>query len=98
MDDISNDHIGSGARRNIKRRALSFVGNNRHPLLVRFGKAIRRRRKQLAWTQAELAYRTQLSRSSISEIEGGKENISLERAARLAEALSCSLVDLLREE
>ncbi|MBI4785462.1 MAG: helix-turn-helix transcriptional regulator [Chloroflexi bacterium] len=84
------------ARRGLKRRALSFVGNIRHPIMARFGAALRERRKQQGMTQAELAVAAGLSRSYLSEVECGQESISLERAERLAEALGCKLSDLLQ--
>ncbi|MCW5849337.1 MAG: helix-turn-helix domain-containing protein [Anaerolineae bacterium] len=84
------------ARRNQERRAVAFVGDNRHPVLVRFGIAVRERRSQLGMTQEELATRTGISRSSISEIESGLENISLVRAERIASALDSTLPEFLK--
>lgn len=95
MPDDTHDHLMNQARRTHKRRASLFVGNNRQSILSRFGHAVRERRTNLKLTQADLAARTKISRSSISEIELGRENISLERAERLAQALGCQLADLL---
>jgi DNA-binding XRE family transcriptional regulator len=85
------------ARRLLGRRALSFVGNMRHNLTARFGIAFKNKRTSLGLTQQEISKVTGLSRSYISEIECGKESISLERAEKLAQAVSSSLSDLLRE-
>lgn len=85
------------ARRNPNRRADSFVGNIRQSILVRFGAALKERRRSCGLTQAELAQKSGLNRSYISEVECGRENISLERAERLAVALDCALADLLKE-
>ena len=85
------------ARRSPKRRAVLFVGNNRHSVVNRFGTALREHRKQQGLTQAELAAAIGTSRSYISEVECGRENISLERAERLAQALGYSLIELLGE-
>ncbi len=51
------------------------------------GHRVRERRKEVGWTQAELARRTGLSSAAISQIESGDRNPSGEVAARLAEAL-----------
>jgi len=79
-------------------RASLFVGNIRQSITVRFGLALREQRKRLGMTQAALAAATGLSRSYISEVECGREHISLERAERLARAMDCTLTDLLGEQ
>lgn len=83
--------------RDQKSRASSFVGNNRTSIRVRFGAAARARREQLQLTQEQLAVKAGVNRTYLSEIENGHENISLERAERLARALQCKLSDLLGE-
>lgn len=83
------------ARRKSNRRANDFVGNIRQSISAQFGAALRERRRELGLTQMELARKSGLSRSYISEVECGKESISLERAERLAQALECHLADLL---
>src|SRR5438874_9351416 len=85
------------ARRLNERRAVSSVRNIGHPITARFGMALRARRKQLGLTQAALADATSLSRSYISDVERGRESISLDRAERLAQALDVHLADLLAE-
>lgn len=99
---MDNDHPHSSAslpetRRRRRRRVSGFVGDNRHSVLLRFGKAVANRRHQLGLTQVDIAMRTGFSRSSISEIECGRENVSLERAEELAQALDCPLSTLLQE-
>jgi DNA-binding XRE family transcriptional regulator len=84
------------ARCRPKQRAVSFVENIRHPVVAQFGVALRQRRLETGMTQAELAAAAGLSRSYLSEVECGREGLSLERAARLADALECSLIDLLK--
>jgi ribosome-binding protein aMBF1 (putative translation factor) len=80
-----------------KRRASSFVGNNRQTVTIRFGAALRDKRRALGLTQSDLAELTGMSRSYISEIEGGHENISIERAEKLAKAVESSLAELIKE-
>lgn len=92
----SEDHSQNTAQREIKRRAVSFVENIRHPIVIRFGTNLRRQRQELGMTQEQLATAAKLSRSYISEVECGRQNIALERAARLADALGCQLIDLIK--
>lgn len=57
----------------------------------RFGKAIRRRRRELDFSQETLAEKSQLHRTYISSIERGERNPSLENIKRLADALDISV-------
>jgi transcriptional regulator with XRE-family HTH domain len=57
----------------------------------RFGKAIRRRRRELDISQEVLAERTELHRTYISNIERGRQNPSLENIEKLANALNISI-------
>jgi transcriptional regulator with XRE-family HTH domain len=60
----------------------------------RFGKAIRRRRRELDLSQEELAERAELHRTYISDIERGDRNPSLENIEKLAKALEISIADI----
>jgi transcriptional regulator with XRE-family HTH domain len=44
---------------------------------VRFGRRVRKLRKQRGWTQVQLAERLGLDRSYLADIERGKRNVSL---------------------
>ena len=57
----------------------------------RFGKAIRRRRRELDLSQEELAERADLHRTYISSIERGDRNISIENIEKLCIALDVSV-------
>lgn len=57
----------------------------------RFGKAVRRRRRELDLSQEVLAEQAGLHRTYISEIERGEVNPSLEIVDRLAKALNISI-------
>lgn len=52
-----------------------------------FGKALRRRRKELGYTQAFLSEACGFSVSFISDLENGKETAELGKALRLAALL-----------
>ncbi len=60
----------------------------------RFGKAIRRRRRELDLSQEELAERAELHRNYISGIETGTRNPSLKNIEKLAKALDISISEL----
>jgi len=56
------------------------------------GENIAIRRKQLGWTQTELARKIGIASSRISEFENGiKTDCNLSTAKRLARALGCSI-------
>lgn len=60
----------------------------------RFGKAIRRRRRELDLSQEELAERAELHRNYVSGIETGTRNPSLKNIEKLAKALDISVARL----
>jgi transcriptional regulator with XRE-family HTH domain len=68
--------------------------NSEQDIKYRFGKAIRRRRRELDLSQEELAERSELHRTYISSIERGQRNPSLENIEKIAQALRISISDL----
>jgi transcriptional regulator with XRE-family HTH domain len=60
----------------------------------RFGRAIRRRRRELDLSQEELAERAELHRNYVSGIETGTRNPSLKNIEKLAKALDTSIARL----
>ncbi|MBM0743967.1 helix-turn-helix transcriptional regulator [Phormidium sp. CLA17] len=60
----------------------------------RFGKAIRRRRRELDLSQEELAERAEMNRTYLSDVERGEVNPSLEIIDKLAGALGISVANL----
>lgn len=58
------------------------------------GRAIRRLRKGKEWTQDELASALGLSRTSVTNIESGRQAVSLELAWRIAAAFEAPLAKL----
>lgn len=59
------------------------------------GRAIRARREALEITQAELGVRIGLSRTSVTNIECGRQRLLIDQFCRLAEVLRCERDDLL---
>lgn len=59
-------------------------------LITRFGKNVRGRREGLSLTQDELAARLECTRVNVSNIEGGRQGVSLVMFVALCGALECS--------
>lgn len=66
-------------------------------IMVRFGQAVRKIRRDQGISQEELAERCGLHRTYISDVELGKRNVSLENIERIAISLNRSLVELFLE-
>jgi transcriptional regulator with XRE-family HTH domain len=64
---------------------------------ARFGAALKRRRKLLELTQAQLADRVQKDQANITRIERGKQGFDSETLFDLARELKTSLADLFAE-
>ncbi|MBR1758118.1 MAG: helix-turn-helix transcriptional regulator [Lachnospiraceae bacterium] len=58
---------------------------------ITFGKTIRKRRKELGYTQAMVAQHTGFSVSFISDLERGKSTAELEKAIYLANMLGMNV-------
>jgi transcriptional regulator with XRE-family HTH domain len=63
---------------------------------VRFGRAVRVRRKRLAISQEEFADLCGLDRTYIGGIERGERNLSLVNIQKVAKAFNVSLSELFR--
>ncbi len=64
-------------------------------ILKLFGKQIRAIRKKRGFSQEELAFRSSLHRTYISDIERGSRNVSLLNIEKLAKALKVKMRELL---
>jgi transcriptional regulator with XRE-family HTH domain len=67
--------------------------NEQLTIRQRFGKAVRKRRRELDISQEELAERADLHRTYISDVERGEVNPSLDNVEKLAKALEISIAD-----
>jgi transcriptional regulator with XRE-family HTH domain len=67
-------------------------------IYARFGRELRRVRRAKRMTQDELAQRVNLGRTSIVNIESGRQRVHLHTFVELADALDVSPTDLLPEE
>lgn len=69
----------------------------RDPVLVAFGKAVRRTRHALGVSQEELAHLSGVDRSYMSSIERGGQNVGLMTISRIARALGVPVAELMME-
>lgn len=78
-------------------RVPNLSQQRQHPSLVTLGATIRRAREAKGMSQEALALAAEVDRSYLGRIERGDNNAALLTLLRIAEALNCSLSDLLRE-
>jgi transcriptional regulator with XRE-family HTH domain len=64
-------------------------------LVQLLGRNVRRLRQEQAMSQEELAFRADMKRSYLSDLERGVRNPTVRALGRLAEALNCSATELL---
>ena len=67
-------------------------------LYKEFGSALRRRRREAKLTQQQVAERVHLSRTSITNIEHGRQHVALHQLFLLASAVGCQPEELLPGE
>jgi DNA-binding XRE family transcriptional regulator len=75
--------------------AQQLVHRNLHHTLPNFARNIAQARRSMGMTQAELAATVNLTRGSITNLEGQKQGVSLQALYRIAAALEVEVCDLL---
>ncbi|MET3139467.1 transcriptional regulator with XRE-family HTH domain [Undibacterium sp. GrIS 1.2] len=65
--------------------------------LVRLGAAIRAKRKEIGFSQEELALASGVERGNMGKIERGENNLSILNLIRIADALGSTSADILFE-
>jgi transcriptional regulator with XRE-family HTH domain len=68
--------------------------NQRSDVKWLFGRAVRKRRRELDLSQEQLAERADLHRNYISDIERGERNLSLENIQKIARSLGMKVSEL----
>ncbi|MDO5425769.1 MAG: helix-turn-helix transcriptional regulator [Eubacteriales bacterium] len=63
--------------------------------LIEIGERVRKRRQELCWSQEKLAEMADISPNTVSRVEGGQSDMSIEVFKRLAQALGMSASELL---
>lgn len=63
--------------------------------LIEIGERIRKRRQELRWSQEKLAEVADISLNTVSRVEGGQSDMSIEVFRKLAQALGMSASELL---
>ena len=69
--------------------------SNETPLYKLIGKRIRTFRKDAGLTQADLAHRVGIARVSVSNLENGRQRVSLEHLVAIAQILGVELSELM---
>ena len=62
----------------------------------RFGAAVRAQRRELGWSQEDLAEQCGLNQSYIGGVERGERNLTIDNMERIALALDVTLAELLQ--
>ena len=62
----------------------------------RFGRRVKEIRMFQQMSQEELAWRSQLSKNYISDVENGRRNVSLKAIEKFAKGLGVEIIDLFR--
>jgi len=68
------------------------------PAAVLFGIRLKKRRKELGLTQAQLFERTGIAPGYLSYIENGRANPTIDMMVKLAETVGLEIWDMLRPE
>lgn len=78
-------------------RATVTLSKSRKPNALRraFGSRVKMFREQHGWTQQHLADLAEVSRTHVTEIEGGRRAVNLETLHRLATAFDLTAAKLL---
>jgi transcriptional regulator with XRE-family HTH domain len=66
-------------------------------LLERLGRALRKRREALGFSQESFADEIEMHRTYYSAIERGEKNLQLDTLQKVASGLDCPLWELFRE-
>ena len=66
-----------------------------HPLDIALGSRVRLRRKELGFSQDQLARSVGITFQQVQKYEHGTNRISFSRLVEIAEALECSVADLI---
>jgi transcriptional regulator with XRE-family HTH domain len=64
---------------------------------LRLGKRIRELRKQISLSQEALAYKAEVDRTYVTDVENGRRNVSIEILEKLISALDVSVADFFND-
>lgn len=76
---------------------MGGVNPMENEIRVRFGKTLRRLRKNQGVSQEAFAAKCNLHRTYISDIERGERNVSLENIEKIATVLNIQISELFKE-
>lgn len=72
--------------------------NSKTNILIKFGQRVKELRKELGFSQEELAFRADLHRTYIGMIERAEKNITLINIEKIANALNVTTSKLLIDD
>lgn len=79
-------------------RLLAWANAMADPLYIEFGRLVREHRRRLQLTQVELGRRIGLTRTSITNIESGRQKVLLHQVFLIAKSLGVTADALLPSE
>lgn len=65
---------------------------------TKIGQRIRELRKELKLSQEALAYKAEVDRTYVTDVEGGRRNVSVEILEKLIEALEVSFAEFFNKK
>lgn len=65
---------------------------------LKVGQRIKELRKQLELSQEGLAYKAEVDRTYVTDVENGRRNVSLEILERIIKALDVSIADFFNDK
>jgi transcriptional regulator with XRE-family HTH domain len=71
--------------------------DHQSPLLRQIGKRLRAARELAGLSQSDVAYRVCMNRSSIANLEAGRQDTTVTRLALIAQVVGLPLADLVRD-
>jgi len=71
--------------------------DNRDPVLVAFGLAIQKRRREMGISQEEAASRAGIHRTYFADVERGARNVGIKNVVAIARGLDVTPSDLLKK-
>ncbi len=78
-------------------RIIKLAMESNSEILIKFGKRVRKLRKEKGFSQEELAFRADLHRTYIGMIERAEKNITLINIEKIANGLETNINELFNE-
>ena len=80
-------------RTKISKKCILKLSSMKREILIKFGNKVRKERAKLGLSQEGLAYKAEVDRTYVTDVENGRRNVSLEILERLIKALNVSFTE-----